>query len=365
MKRRSYFISMLMLVCMLVSACGGAASEGNVQSGETASEGSIQGDDASGEAGAAEAGAAEAGAAGAAGAGEKLVFGVTLQSRTDDWSVDIERAMLKVADELGVELKIADADTDSAKMVQLAEDFVSMGVDAIISNAPNQSTGESILSVCQDADIPLFLFDSSMEDFSGITAYTTCDAYHDGELIAEWTENYIKENLADKETINVCLIDFFPSEICKQRTDGFIEKLQKDMDNINMVSRQDGKAARAESMSVMENILTANNNDVDIAVSIAGWDASAGVKAAIQTANADTKLIAVAWGEDCCLELENKDPITQAVLLGLPTDMARTVNAAYDYFQGTLEKPQIEYSYVMADHNTIADINWREIKGID
>ncbi len=296
---------------------------------------------------------------------DKLLFGVTLLFRTDDWSVDIERSMQKVADERGVDIMFSDSEGDSAKMIQLAEDYIAMGVDAVISTAPDQATSDSIKEICNAANVPFFLFDSSIEDYSGIAAYTTCDAELDGRNIAKWIKGYVDENLADKEFINVAAIDFFPSEICKVRTDACIAELEATIPNVKIVSHQDGNAARAESMSVMENILTAEGNDVDVAVSIAGWDATAGVKAAVEAAEASTIVIGVAWGEECCLALENADPTVQAVLLGLPSDMAKTVNAAYDYYNGGLDSPKIEYSYVMADHQTIFDLDWRAIKGIE
>lgn len=296
---------------------------------------------------------------------DKLVIGVTLLFRTDDWSVDIERSMKKVGDELGIELMFADPEGDSAKMIQYVEDYISMGVDAIASLVPDQATSDAILDACNTAGIPLFLFDSSLEDYSGVTAYTTCDAYQDGVNIANWIKDYADKNLADKETINVAAIDFFPSEICKIRTDGCLDTLGQILPNYKLVSRQDGKAARAESMSVMENILTGANDDVDIAVSIAGWDATAGVRAAIEAKGTSTIVIGVAWGEECCMALENKDSIVQAILLGLPSDMAKIIHAANDYFNGELKSPKVEYSYVMADHETIFDIDWRAIKGIE
>jgi ABC-type sugar transport system substrate-binding protein len=294
-----------------------------------------------------------------------IKLGITLLFRTDDWSVDIERSMKRVGDELGMELIFGDSEGNSAKMVQLAEDFISMGVDGVVSMAPaNQATVDSILDVCQQAKKPLFLIDSSVENYDGVTAYTTCDAYREGELIGEWIVAYVKENLPNKKNINVAAIDYFPSEICKIRTDGCLNKLKAELPNFKEVSRQDGNANRADSMSVMENILTANNNDVDFAVSIAGWDATAGVKAAVEAVKAPTKVLGVAWGEECCLTLEAADPTVSACLLGLPSDMAKILYAADNYFKGKLAKPQVEYSYVMADHKTIFDIDWRTIKGI-
>lgn len=291
-------------------------------------------------------------------------IGVTILFRTDEWSVDIEACMKRLAESYGINLMVNDGEGNTSKMVSYAEDYVTMGVDAVISTALDQSAVDTIASVCNDANIPVFFYDVAVEDFSKATGYTTCDTRADGYTIADWIGKYVETNMPDDEKITVAVIDYFPSQICIERCDATIERLNEIFgDRVEIVARENGEAVRAVGMTVMENILTANDNDVDFCVSIAGWDVTAGCNAAVDATKADTVVVGVAWGTECCEALEQANTPCKACLLGLPSDLAKIVTAANDYLSGKAEKPVVvEYTYVMADIDTIHDLDWRAIK---
>ncbi len=290
---------------------------------------------------------------------DKFVIGVDLFYKSDEYYLDIETCMRMRAEELGVDLVVQNADTDLATQVQQVEDFITKGVDAILISAVDPVGSYACVEAANAANIPIFMFDGVTENKEGIVAHTMGDFVEEGVKAGEWAKKYIEENLDGEATYAV--LDFFPSPIiCGGRTSGFMSVLDE-IDGITRVAHQDGGATREGGMSVMEDILTANNNDVDLVFAI-NYESGAGAASAIEAAGADTKVICVSWNAEGFEKLENKDKYMQAYLLAaIPTDIATMIDVIYDHLSGETVEKEVFMDSLIVDQETIKDLDWRPI----
>lgn len=290
---------------------------------------------------------------------KKYTFGVSLFYRSDEFYVDIENMMKIAAEEAGVELIIQDANADASAQMRQFEDFIQMGVDAILFSPCDPVACASAVEAANAAGIPVFTYDGTVEDNSGIASGMYSDFYADGYAAGTWAKEYIEKNLDGKA--NVAILDFPASPIvCGLRADGFQDAVEE-LEGVNVVARQDGKATRTGGMEVMENILTANGNDVDLVFAI-NYESGAGAASAIESAGADGKVVCVAWGQEALQKIEDNDPYVKALLLGDPRDQAEIVNVAKAYLDGKEVEKETYYSYYMVTNENLKEkIDWKAI----
>ncbi|MCI8417819.1 MAG: substrate-binding domain-containing protein [Lachnospiraceae bacterium] len=289
-------------------------------------------------------------------------FGVSLYYRSDEFYVDIENMMKVYAQDAGVELIIQDANCDASVQMRQFEDFIQMGVDAILFSPCDPAACASAVEAANGAGIPVFTYDGTVEDNSGIASGMYSDFYADGYDAGTWAKEYIEKNLNGQA--KVAILDYPASPIvCGQRADGF-QAAVEELEGVEVVARQDGKATRTGGMEVMENILTSNDNKVDLVFAI-NYESGAGAAAAIEAADAKGGVVCVAWGEEALQKIEANDPYLKGVLLGDPSDQAEIIHVAKDYLDGKSVETETYYSYYMVTSETLADkIDWRYIIGL-
>ncbi|MCE5255717.1 MAG: substrate-binding domain-containing protein [Spirochaetaceae bacterium] len=287
----------------------------------------------------------------------KKTIGVSLFYRRDEYYKDLEAGFKAEAKKAGYTLLIQDADTDPAKQMQQIEDFVSKGVDAIALSCTDPAGLVPAIEAAVAKGIPVFTFDGPSNSKKVIT-HVGFDFYEDGVIVGQWAQKYINEKLGGKA--KVAVIDYPQSAIvCAKRANGFADTVKK-MPGVKIVARQDGKASRTDSMSVMENILI-SNPDVDVVYGI-NYDTGAGALAAIKAAKSKAIVVCNAWGVEGFKQLEANDPIMKAFATSSPAvQAADTIKAISEYFAGkTIPKDYLSHSFVL-DATTIKNFNWREI----
>jgi ribose transport system substrate-binding protein len=289
---------------------------------------------------------------------KKKVIGISLFYRRDEYYKDLESSFIYEAEKAGYDVIIQDADADPAKQTQQIEDFVQKKVDAIALAAADPAGLVPAIDAAVDAGIPVLTYDGPSESKKVLT-HVGFDFYEDGVTVGEWAKKYINEKLGGKA--NIAIIDFPQSAIvCGLRAKGFRD-IMESMDGVKVVAQQDGKASRTDSMSVMENILTANP-DVDIVYGI-NYDTCAGAAAAIEAAGRkDIIVLGGAWGEEPFTKLTNNDPILKAFNVTSPAvQAADTIKAITEYWEGKeVPKDYISESKVY-DAETIGTLDWKAV----
>lgn len=288
---------------------------------------------------------------------EKIKVGVDLFYRRDEYYVDLETTFRQYGEEKGYEMEIVDADADVTTQISQMEDFITQGVDVILLAAADP---DALIPVCQeaiDAGIPVICYDGGIN--SDITATKVIfDFYEDGQMVGEWAADYINNELGGKA--KVAILDFPASPIvCGLRAQGFRETVEA-LEGVEIVAQQDGKASRTDSMTVMENILTANP-DVDIVYGI-NYDTGAGAAAAIEAAGSKAIVCCNAWGQEGFQQLEDNHPIIKCMAASSPVTQARDAIDAIEPALAGEELPEetLSHSTLLTAEN-INDFDWESI----
>lgn len=289
----------------------------------------------------------------------KGTIGIGLFYLRDEYYIDLATRLVAACEEAGYDTQVIDTDADSARMVAAIEDFTAKGYDGIICTG-----SELIASAVTEAvnqGIPVVCFDGSCNS-DVITANVTYDPYEDGVQVGNFVKEYIEENWADEEVVEIAILDYPASaEICVGRVNGFISVVET-IPNAKIVAQQDGKASRADSMAAAETILQANP-DIKVAYGI-NFDTIAGFYAALE-AIGKTDTICVAsgsWGQEAIQFLAEDHPQYKAFTLMDPWAQA---DASVNSLLAALEGKEVEQTQAMSAITYTAEnidtLDWQEI----
>lgn len=179
-----------------------------------------------------------------------------VKAKTDEFWTTMEKGAYAAAEEKGVSLEFQapEKETDVEKQVQMMENAIVKGFDAIVlSAADSQALIPSIVKA-NNADIPVILVNDTIdmdeleaqggrvETYVGISQY---DA-------AKQAGDYAKENIADGK---ICYLEGVPGVAAlEDRLAGFKDQVS----DFEIVASQTAKCDRNEAFNVMQNVLSAS-----------------------------------------------------------------------------------------------------------
>lgn len=179
-----------------------------------------------------------------------------VKAKTDEFWTTMEKGTYAAAEEKGVSLEFQapEKETDVEKQVQMMENAIVKGFDAIVlSAADSQALIPSIVKA-NNADIPVILVNDTIdmdeleaqggrvETYVGISQY---DA-------AKQAGDYAKENIADGK---ICYLEGIPGVAAlEDRLAGFKDQVS----DFEIVASQTAKCDRNEAFNVMQNVLSAS-----------------------------------------------------------------------------------------------------------
>jgi ribose transport system substrate-binding protein len=288
----------------------------------------------------------------------KKKIGVSLFYRRDEFYKDLETGFLDGAQKYGFEINIQDADADPHNQTQQLEDFIASKVDMIAFAASDPAGLIPAVEAANKAGIPVITFDGSTNGGKLVT-FVGMDNYKAGVMSGEWAKKYITEKLGGKA--NVVILDFPQSAIvCVNRVKGFKDALA-DRPDVKIVAQQDGKASRTESMTVMENILTANPK-IDVVFGINDDTIFGGVAACEAAGRSEMAFIDVGWSEELFKKLKNNDKYVKASAVQNPYIMGMgTVEAAKKYFAGETLPKEILQEPILTTGANVDKLGWETI----
>lgn len=220
-----------------------------------------------------------------------LKVGFSQCDNASNWKIVETESIQEAAKQHGVTLIYTDASGDIAKQSSDIEDMISQGVDYIIV-APQEEDGlQSSLRMAMDQGIGVILVDRAVNGNPG-EVYTTkvmSDFIWEAEQVAE----RVIQETGGKGNV-VILQGTQGATSATHRQEGFMNKI-KDTDLV-VVSDQVANFSMPEAQEVMENILQAQGQDIDI-VYCHGVDMAMGAIAAIKAAGyqpgVDMKVVCV------------------------------------------------------------------------
>lgn len=190
----------------------------------------------------------EGGNEGGASDGEFTV-GLSVSTMNNPFFVTLGEGAEAKATELGLEMVSVDAQDDSAKQINDIEDLIQRGVDLIIINPTDSSAVAAAVQSANDADIPVITVDRAADNGEVVT-HIASDNIAGGEMAGELLLELVGENAVVAE------LEGIPgSSAARERGEGFNNIAD---DSLDVGAKQTANFARAEGLTVMENILQSN-----------------------------------------------------------------------------------------------------------
>lgn len=189
-------------------------------------------------------------------AAKNLVIGAPMVAFSDKWQTYLQDAIRdfdKTHDD--VEIKLADANGDPAKLLSDVETFIDQKVDALLIVPTDPNIVKVIGKKAKKAKIPLIVVNRKPldEDMHYVTSYVGSDEITGGQIQA----NYAVQALNGKPAEAAILMGPLGQDAQIKRTQGTKEVFAKH-NNINVFAEQEGKWDRAKGLEIAENLLAAN-----------------------------------------------------------------------------------------------------------
>ncbi|WP_099827838.1 ABC transporter substrate-binding protein [Oceaniglobus indicus] len=222
--------------------------------------------------------------------------------------------MKKGADELGVDLKVLNADNKPDQMIKSLEDLVAQGVDGIIYT-PYWATAVPGLIMARNADIPVILTDSYAEfdpqdaNYPNYLAFVGPSDRDAGRQMAEALFDSLEPGEDGKKHIAV-VNGTGGTSVAIDRRAGLQDALDANPD-VEVVGEVDGNFVRDTSQSVFESLWQGNPQVQGVWAANGGT--ATGVMAAITAAGQTPGEDIMVVGMD--LNPENVDAVEKGELL--------------------------------------------------
>jgi len=214
MKKITTLFSLLMLVSLLLSACGGAATTVPAEPTEK-------------------------------------TLGLVLSTLNNPFFVTLRDGAQAAADSAGVKLIVVDAQDDSAKMTAGIEDLITKKVSAILINPTDSDAVVPAIQKANEAGIPVFTVDRGSNGGT-VAAHVASDNVAGGTMAAEFLCNAIggKGNVVELQGIA-------GTSAARDRGQGFNDYMAANCKDAKIVAQQTANFNRDEGLTVFENILQA------------------------------------------------------------------------------------------------------------
>ncbi|WP_066687781.1 sugar ABC transporter substrate-binding protein [Christensenella intestinihominis] len=241
MKRFAFVVVVVMLAGMLF-ACAPAGTQDSGAPEESAKESIAAVEDTNGDG--------------------KIKIGVPVFNLGHTYWVSWVDEIEKLAEEKGFEVISADSKFDAAKQVNLMEDMIAQGCDAIILCPVDPGGVGVVIKEAENAGVRVILSDLDVVDGDGnhvASGLVGIETYETGKLEGKWAADYAKEHFDGKA--NVAVLSYPAEQPCLDAENGFLEGLKGELgeENVKAVI-MNGQAETEKGMTVTENILSANDD---------------------------------------------------------------------------------------------------------
>lgn len=280
---------------------------------------------------------------------DKIVIGLSMNTQTNPFFVDVKDGVQKAADEHGIELHITDAQDDPAIQMKDIENLITKNPDAIIIDTCDSDAIVASVEACNEAGIPVFTMDRESNG-GDVVAHIGYDAVKSGKIAGQ----FLVDTLEGKGNI-VEIQGIMGTNVAKNRSEGF-NSVMKENPDMKIVATQVANFDRATAMSVMENILQANSK-ID-GLYCANDEMLLGALEAIEAAGRLDEITMIGCDAiDETLEVIKNGKV-EATIAEPPFFLGKAIlNTAFDYLQGK----DVEETVIL-DNELVTKDNVDELK---
>lgn len=176
-------------------------------------------------------------------------IGFSISTLNNPFFVSVKDGVEAKAKELGVNVKIVDAQNDPAKQANDVADLLQQGVSVLLVNPVDSAAISTSVEATNKAKIPVIALDRSA-DKGTIASLVASDNVKGGEMAAE----YIIKKLG--EGVKVAELEGIPgASATRERGEGFHKVADQ---KLSVVAKQSADFDRTKGLTVSENMLQAN-----------------------------------------------------------------------------------------------------------
>ena len=176
-------------------------------------------------------------------------IGFSISTLNNPFFVSVKDGVEAKAKELGVNVKIVDAQNDPAKQANDVADLLQQGVTVLLVNPVDSAAISTSVEAANKANIPVIALDRSA-DKGTLASLVASDNVKGGEMAAEYIINKLGEG------VKVAELEGIPgASATRERGEGFHKVADQ---KLNVVAKQSADFDRTKGLTVAENMLQAN-----------------------------------------------------------------------------------------------------------
>lgn len=179
-------------------------------------------------------------------------IGLSVSTLNNPFFVTLRDGAQAMADQLGFELLVTDAQDSVSTQINDIEDLIQRGVQVLIVNPTDSDAVVPAVLAANAAGVPVIAVDRGVGAGAELAYYIVSDNVAGGAAAGD----YICEMIGG--TGSVVELEGIPGvSATRERGQGFNEAIAANCPDVAVVARQTANFNRAEGLTVMENILTA------------------------------------------------------------------------------------------------------------
>jgi ribose transport system substrate-binding protein len=186
---------------------------------------------------------------GGAPGGKTRTVGISLLKKSDQFYLQMEKAMRDEAAKNNITLDVQSAEGQLGTQNTQIDDFITQNVDAIIVCPVNSASVVGAIRRANAKKIPVFTADIAAGS-GDVVCHIASDNVEGGRLAGEYMIKLLKGKG------DVVIIDYPDVTSVQDRTTGFVEAIKKSQ--IKIVDRPSAGGDRGKSLAAMDNMLQAH-----------------------------------------------------------------------------------------------------------
>lgn len=215
-------------------------------------------------------------------------IGFSAFSMAQEWHQNIGAGAQQRADELGIELVVADSNSDTSTQIDAIQNFIVQGVDAIVISPVDSSALSPVVQEALDAGIQVICESTSV---NGCATTVSISNYELGESIGAAYAAYAAEEGVEPK---ILILGYQSLENCRQRVEGFKAGLDSSGISYEILTEVDG-GFREVSLTAATDAFTAHP-DINCIFGI-NDDSTLGAVAAVRAAGLnEDEICAILFG---------------------------------------------------------------------
>lgn len=181
--------------------------------------------------------------------GKNIVVGFSVSTQNNPFFVTLAQGVDAKAKELGVTVKVVDAQNDPAKQANDVSDLLQQNISVLLVNPVDSAAISTSVKAANKANIPVVCLDRSADEGT-VASLVASDNVKGGEMAAE----YILKKMGEK--VAVAELEGIPgASATRERGEGFHKVADQ---KLTVVAKQSANFDRSQGLTVAENLLQAN-----------------------------------------------------------------------------------------------------------